>query len=498
VRTSRLVVLLFVCVAVLQTAQAADPAIVGEWSPVKRWPFVAIHTSLLPNGKIISWARRDGVTRLDTWVGDPKTGQFKIIRNEFVQPFCAAQTFLPDGTLLVAGGHERWDGYGAVQTTLFDYRTNRWARGRNMNAGRWYPTVSPLANGDVVVVSGSMPPSQRPEGSNGINGMPQVWSGGAWRDLSGAFDPFIELYPRIVLAPDGRIFTAGPRPRSRWLDTSGTGKWSDGPNTISSEVRDYGSVVIYEPGKVLTVGGADPPIKTAETIDLNDSDPKWKETGEMIFPRRQMNATILADGTVLATGGSSGKGFNNTKTPVFEAELWDPAKGTWTTMAKASVIRVYHSTSLLLPDASVLNAGGGLPPWGEPPPKVLPGAPPGTSYEAGPYQNSAQIYSPPYLFKGPRPVINSAPKKVSYGETFYVDTPDAADIGSVTWIRPGAVTHAFDMSQRFMRLKFTVYDGKLSVTAPDRDTISPPGPYMLFILNRYGVPSVAKFVFISK
>jgi galactose oxidase len=496
VRITRLVALLLVCASV--QAQTSDPKSVGQWSPVKRWPFVAIHAALMPDGRIIGWSREDGVTKLETYVGDPKTGVFTKILNEYVQPFCAGQTFLPNGTLLVAGGHDRWDGYGAIQTTLFDYRTNKWSKSANMNAGRWYPTTSPLANGDVVVISGSMPPGKRPEGSNGINGLPQVWSNGAWRDLKDAYDQFIDLYPRIVLGPDGRIFMAGPRAVSRWLDTSGDGSWEDGPKTISSKVRDYGSVVPYAPGKVLTIGGADPPLATAETIDLNDSDPKWKATGSMANRRRQMNATILADGTVLATGGSSGRGFNNTTTPVFDAELWDPETGSWTTMAKSSVIRVYHSISLLLPDATVLNAGGGLPPWGDPPPKVLPDAPPRTSYEPGPYHNNAQIYSPPYLFKGSRPVIGSAPKKVRYGETFTVATPDAANVANVTWIRPGAVTHAFDESQRFMRLKFTANEGALSVTAPDRGTISPPGPYMLFILNRDGVPSVAKFVFISK
>ena len=495
-RISRLVVLLLLGSAVLQ-AQTSDRAVVGEWSAVKRWPFVAIHAALLPDGRIVGWSREDGVTKLETWVGNPHTGVFTNVMNEYVQPFCGGQTFLPDGRLLVAGGHDKWDGWGAIQTTIFDYKSSTWSKSANMNAGRWYPTTSPLANGDVVVVSGRMPPRQTVEGSNGINGLPQVWSNGAWRNLTGARNQFIDLYPRILLAPDGRIFMAGPSWSTAWLDTSGTGKWTAGPPS-SVPSRDYGSAVLYEPGKVLIVGGGDPPEASAEIIDLNAAKPEWTATGSMSFARRQMNATILADGTVLATGGSEGPGFNDTSKPVYAAELWNPATGKWTTMARASIIRVYHSISLLLPDATVLNAGGGLPPWGEPPPKPLPGAPPGTSYEAGPYRNSAQIYSPPYLFKGPRPVITTAPAAVAYGATFTVTTPDAANIAAVTWIRPGAVTHAFDESQRFMRLKFSAYDGSLTVTAPDRDTISPPGPYLLFLISRQGVPSVAKFVTIRK
>ena len=492
-RISRFVFLLVLCAASLH---AADPRVAGKWSPVKVWPFVATHAALLPDGKIISWARKDGATQLQTWVGNPKTGVFTKVLNRYEQPFCAGHTFLADGSLLVAGGHHMWDGWGAIESTIFDYRTKKWTKSADMNAGRWYPTTSPLSNGDVVVVSGRMPPSQTPPKANGINPLPQVWSGGHWRDLTGATNENLPLYPRIVLAPDGRIFMAGPVAESAWLDTSGTGAWIPGP-TSSVANRDYGSVVIYEPGKVLTVGGARPPVSSAEVIDLNEEKPEWKATGSMSVARRQMNATILADGTVLATGGSYGPGFSDDDKPVYAAELWDPATGTWTTMAKASVIRTYHSVSLLLPDATVLSAGGGLPPWGMHPPEPLPGAPPDTSYEPpGRYHNSAQIYSPPYLFKGARPRIGRAPKKVGYGETFTVTTPDAAKIAAVTWIRLGAVTHAFDESQRFVRLKFSVGGRKLSVTSPDRAAISPPGPYMLFLLNKRGVPSVAKIVMI--
>ena len=68
---------------------------------------------------------------------------------------------------------------------------------------------------------------------------------------------------------------------------------------------------MYEPGKVLIVGGNDPPRASAEKIDLNLPVPKWQSAGLMHTARRQLNATILPDGTVLVTGGSSGAGFNN-------------------------------------------------------------------------------------------------------------------------------------------------------------------------------------------
>ncbi|HEV7923329.1 MAG TPA: galactose oxidase-like domain-containing protein [Thermoanaerobaculia bacterium] len=496
-RSSRLVtlsLLLFAFAAALP-ALAQDPKVVGQWSNVRKWPFVAIHAALFPDGRIIGWARKDGVTTLDTFVGDPHGTTFTNIPNTFVQPFCAGQTFLPDGRLLVAGGHDRFDGWGAIQTTIFDFRTNRWTKSMDMNAGRWYPTTSPLGNGDVLVVSGEMPPGTVPEGSGRRNGLPQVWSPatGRWRGLTSAIDSGIELYPWMLLAPNGLVFMAGPRAGTAWLDTSGTGRWTPGPAS-SVIFRDYGSAVMYEPGKVLIVGGGNPPARSAETIDLTVAAPRWRPTDPMRFGRRQMNATILPDGTVLATGGSNGPGFNDWRSPVLTPELWDPKSGRWTSLAPAAVTRVYHSIALLLPDGTVLNAGGGLPPWGEPPPPPPPGVPP---YEAGPFHDSAQVYSPPYLFRGTRPAITAAPATIRYGERFAVTTPNPADIGSVTFIHPGAVTHAFDESQRFVRLAFTVNGSQLQVTAPANGNIAPPGHYMLFVLNKAGVPSVARWVAIQ-
>jgi len=121
------------------------------------------------------------------------------------------------------------------------------------------------------------------------------------------------------------------------------------------------------------------------------------------------------------TGGTSGPGFNNTATPVFAAEMWDPATESWTTMASAHAVRLYHSAALLLPDGRVLTTGGDD-------------------------ITQVELYSPPYLFAGARPTITSAPAAVSLGQSYFVETPDAANIAKVRWIRLGSVTHAFNMN----------------------------------------------------
>jgi hypothetical protein len=238
---------------------------------------------------------------------------------------------------------------------------------------------------------------------------------------------------------------------------------------------------MYDPGKVLVMGGGGGggglPTASAEIIDLGAASPAWQWTGSMAYPRRQHNATLLADGKVLVTGGTSSGGFNNGTEAVFAAELWDPASGKWTALNPMQVKRLYHSSAVLLPDARVLSAGGGRP----------------AGVAAGDNEN-AEIFSPPYLFNGPRPVLQSVPASVSYGQAFTVQTPDAASISQVTWVRLSAASHGINMNQRFNRLPFTVGTGAVTVTAPTSPNLAPPGHYMLFIINAAGVPSVAKIV----
>src|SRR5205814_7209950 len=107
---------------------------------------------------------------------------------------------------------------------------------------------------------------------------------------------------------------------------------------------------------------------------------------------------------------------------------------------------------------------------------------------------SAELYSPPYLFKGARPTIANAPGVVGYGATFAVDTPDAAGVASVALVELGAVTHATDMDQRYVPLEFARGAGTLSVQGPPDANTAPPGYYMLFVVDGGGVPSVGRIV----
>jgi hypothetical protein len=460
-------------------ALQADPSVVGQWSSPTPWPVVTIHTNVLPNGKVLVWQRKDTELTTETHLWDPATGGFNLILNPYTHLFCSGHAFLPDGRLLVTGGHHLLDGHGEPHTNIFDFNTNTWTRVDDMNAGRWYPTNTTLANGEVLTVSGTYW-----DGTRLVNNtLPQVWqTTGGWRSLTNA-QLGLPLYPWMLLAPDGRVFYSGQDVQTRFLDTNGTGSWSNGPRS-NFGYRDYGTSVMYADGKVMITGGGSPPTNTTEVINLLDQTPQWRYVGSMAFARRQLNATILPDGKVLVTGGTSAPSNVEASQPVLAAEMWDPATETWSTMASMQVRRLYHSTASLLPDGRVLSSGGGMPPGGG----TLPGGGTDTNHF------DAEIYSPPYLFKGPRPTIISAPASVTYGQTFNVQTSNGLSISKVTLIRLSSVTHAFNENQRISHLNFKRRSTRVIVTAPANGNLCPPGHYMLFILNGSGVPSVAKIV----
>jgi hypothetical protein len=227
---------------------------------------------------------------------------------------------------------------------------------------------------------------------------------------------------------------------------------------------------MYAPGKIIRVGGGNPAFANTAVVDMNASGAQWRQVAPMNHARRRHNLTLLADGSVMAIGGTARD--DDPSRAIYEGEIWDPSTETWTLTAAMTNDRMYHSTALLLPDGRVLVSGGEY---------------------AG--RLNAQMFSPPYLFKGARPAITSSPGSAAYGTGFTIGfTSGASSITSVALIRPGAVTHAFDHNQRYVPLAFSESGGIITATAPDNANIAPPGFYMLVIKNDQGVPSVATWL----
>lgn len=437
----------------------------GQWSALQNLSYIPIHTTMLPDGTVLFYSYYSDSLYPQIW--DPATNSVSAAAPASYELFCSGHVSLADGRVFITGGHIA-DYVGYAHATIFDPATNSFTSVPDMNAGRWYPTNTVLANGDVLVVSGDMTSNTTPDP------LPQVYQVGSniWRNLTTA-QLQMPLYPVMFVAPNGLVFNAGPNAQTRYLDTTGTGSWTKGPAMIFSGTRDYGPGVMYDAGKILEVGGSDPPTATAEIIDLNSATPAWKSTASMNYPRRQHNAVTLPGGQVLVVGGSSGSGFDNSAAPVYPSEMWDPNTGNWTMMASVAAYRGYHSTAFLLPDGRVFAGGGDV---------------------GGP---NFQLFSPPYLFAGARPTITSAPIAAGYAQTIFLGTPDGANISKVDFIHLPSTTHTFDQSTLRLSLVFSQTGSGLNVTLPANGNLAPPGYYMLFLVNGSGVPSVAAIMRIN-
>jgi hypothetical protein len=450
-----------------------DPTQAGQWTAPFSWPIVAIHLAVLKTGEVISWdgPPANGGTSVTLW--NPNSGTFTSVPNSATNMFCDGQTLLSDGRMLAAGGHADW-GVGIPNADIYDPVSRLWTSIPPMNFPRWYPTLTTLPDGRVLSISGSN------QNENAIVPTPEIYNPttNVWTAFPNS--PLtVPLYPFMFVLPDGRVLEAGSVSGSAVTEVLDLNQmqWS----VVDSNVVDGHSAVMYQPGKIMKSGtgsvpgmGNVPAQPVTFVLDMTQSSPRWAQTASMNFPRAYHTLTMLPDGTALATGGETTLDGQNYANAVLQAERWSPTSQTWTTMAPEQVGRLYHSTAVLLLDGRILVAGSGRA---------------GTAP-----QLSAEIYSPPYLFHGPRPTISSAPAEATYGSKFVVNTPDAASISSVSLIRLSAATHGFNNGQNFQTLAFQQTTGALNIQAPANANLAPPGFYALFIVNSSGVPSVASVI----
>ena len=459
---------------------------VGQWQTITtQMPINPVHIALMHNGRVLIVSGSGNLpsdTNYMAGVFDPAT---QTISTQPVgwDMFCNGMIVLPDGRPFVMGGTLQYDPFhGETKTSVYDPATGIFADLEPMAHGRWYPTATTLGDGRVMVFSGLTE-------TGGTNTAVEFYTvGSGWSTEYGA--PWTPpLYPRLHLLPNGKVFYSGSTTSSHVFDPA-TQTWTLNIATTNfSGTRTYGTSVLlpltpangYKP-KVIIMGGGNPATATTETIDLSVASPKWSTGPNMSQPRIEMNATILPSGKIIALGGSTND--EDTNTASLNADLYDPATNTFSSAGANSFARLYHSNSLLLPDATVLVVGG--------------------NPARGTYEPHIEIYTPAYVFNSDgtpatRPTITSvAPAGVGYGTAFQIQTPDAANISSIALIRAGAPTHAFDMDQRMVGLSFSVANSTtLSVTGPPNSNIAPAGYYLLFILNSAGVPSVARFVQVS-
>ncbi len=470
--------------AVIVLALAALPAaannVVGAWSTVHPWPLISVHAVLMPDGRILSYgSKSDGQQTAsgiyDVWdpAGGLDGGHSTLPNTSGTDIFCSSQLVVPGGGQVFIAGGDNWTGSSTTNTgnnnsNTFDYGNNTLVRKNAMNRARWYSSSITLLNGETYIQGGSGG-TDRPEirGTNGV-----------FRLLTGADTSSLDfMYARNFIAPNGKIFGFDSNGRMYWVDPSGNGSITMA-GQFSGPTGSDATSVMYRPGKIIHFGGNS---RSAILIDLTGATPAVSTGAQLLSTQRRLvNGTILADGRVLATGGS--QVWNELTGVNYNAEIWNPTTGQWQLGPPEVKARLYHSNAVLMQDASVLVMGGGAP---------------------GPQVNTnVEVYYPSYLYNAAggfatRPVLQSAPGTIDIGETFDVQMGGTGAVSRVVLIKTTSATHSWNMEQRFVELTYQQNGSNLRVQAPTHATDAPPGFYLLFAFNSAGVPAIAPILRVS-
>jgi len=481
------------------------PHVNGTWTILPyQMPINPISANLLPNGKVLIVAgsendasnNSNGAESYRAAVWDPTGATASSISVEELtyDVFCSGTAALPDGRSLIVGGTSDYSFTGENRASIFDPVSGQYVQSQNMHDGRWYGTATALGDGRIMAMSGLTQ-------SGGTSRTIEIYdlrnAGTGWGAPTAVpFSP--PLYPRVALLPNGNVFYtgqgSGTANANGWMFNPATGSWT--LSVATSIDRTYGSSVLlpllppsYTP-RVMNFGGGSPATSSTEIIDLSVGSPIWTPGPSMSTGRIQMNAILLPNGKVLTEGGSVNN--ESADTPGKTADLYDPVSNSMSSAGTAAYSRLYHSTALLLPDATVVSMGSN------------PGA-------RGSYEPAIEIYTPPYLYDSSdhlittnRPQITSQPftTPLAYNTPFQVGYTSSAGISSAVLVRPGSVTHAFNMEQRVIALcgatsPCSALSNTLNLTTPPNGNIAPPGYYMLFLIDSAGVPSVATFIHLS-
>jgi hypothetical protein len=516
-------------------ATAKDPATeIGRWTHGPfALPTYAIHLAVLPTGKMLFWShppkppgggQRPNVGTAAIW--DPSKGYGPASMKNVPPPsidvdgdgdtepatiFCSGQSFLPNGTLLLTGGNRAYEGdpgfiYSAGHNRVFTFDpwTESWTEQPAMRGGRWYPTQLLLGDGRTLILGGLE--EDQPGGV--YNPDLEVFFPAPSRSGIGSLrhepsgDRVTGLYPRLFTLPNGDVLLAGPDPGDSAILRVGSLTWEDLPPF--SRYREGGSVVMMPSGPAgastaVQFGGFDrnrdqepdgnyPAVAASESLDGLSPSPAPAGGPSFHYGRSYHNVIVLPDGSMVAFGGARGYSDADKLAGVHadgrlrRVEVFDRATGAWKLGPAQLENRTYHSTAVLLPSGRVMSAGDDTHPLG-----------PGGAFSTS---DTAEIYTPPYLFrKGKRPKIRRVRPAIKWGQKFGIKSR-SRKLKRAVLMAPAATTHSLDMNQHRLPLKVVRRSKGVGITvrAPASRLIAPPGYYMIFLLNRRGEPSKARWV----
>lgn len=386
------------------------------------------------------------------------------------------------------------DFQGRKESYEFDPLTETYQRVSDMNHKRWYPTLTGLPNGSVLAVSGLDGSGNVLDGDNEIfDPATRTWTNRP--DLKRYFPTYPALFQT---AKANTLFFSGANsgygPATKGRDP---GLWSLADNGFTpvpglrdaNQLETSGSTWIgpVQNQRIMVVGGggvgqSDLSTGRIDIVDLNSAAPRFTPGPSLPEGTRYPSLVTLPDDTTLITGGSRYyRGLNASDN--HNARIFHPDTNTLSMAADPTIGRDYHSEALLLPDGRVITLGSN-PLFADQKNSIT-----------APFEQRIEIYTPPYLFHGARPMITGATAVVARGGTGTFGVANPADVATVRLIRPSAVTHVTNVEQRSVALDFTASgNGTITVTVPGQPALVPPGYYMLFVTNKAGVPSLARWV----
>lgn len=240
---------------------------------------------------------------------------------------------------------------------------------------------------------------------------------------------------------------------------------------------------------------------TGNTVTNEPGPPKGPLDGllgdptQLSHPRWNSNAIGLPTGEVIVFNGAD---LDELVTPGIEQpvkvpELYDPVMNTWRDLAPTPRGRTEHNTAVLLPDGRVLIAG-------HVPIRAFPGAE--SPFSANNVRDSSfEIFSPPHLFRGPRPRIDHLGVVAGGAQLTITVAGSNAAVTELVAVRPGATTHSIEADQRAVALPFEKQgNAALKAFLPNGGdgSILPPGPYFVFVIKGTPlgpIPSVSRTVY---
>jgi hypothetical protein len=386
---------------------------------------------------------------------------------------------------------QKQDFQGTKDAYIFNVKTSSFQDVSSMHYARWYPTLAEMGNGMVMTMSGLDGQGQVTVNNEMFNPATGTWANAPVHGFP--------TYPATFLTQDGRLFFTGssagygpdtPAWRTPGFWNTKTDGFQTVPGIMVPKDLETSASVLLPPAQnqsIMVLGGGgvgQSSSATADTrlIDLAAPNPHWVRGPDLAQPTRYPITVLLPTDNVLVTGGSryyrGMHGSDNRDTRVYNV-----ATNSFSSAANSITGRDYHSGGILLPNGSVLTLGG----------NPLFGNKQDTTPQT--FNQEIDVYFPPYMFQGTRPRIEEAPAVMEPGHRYIISVSDPSKIQYLRLMRPDNPTHVTDVNERSIAVPFQRVGGNdLDVTIPPNTNLIPPSYYMLFAVNRSGVPSTASWV----